>query len=75
MAQRVSPVSAPRSRHNALFGTRAWQRLSAHVLPAWRGHHGDWCPGCQRPAHPAADLTADHVVPLAARGAPSDIGN
>jgi 5-methylcytosine-specific restriction enzyme A len=64
-----------RSRHNALYSTRAWQRLSARVLRAWRGEHGNWCPGYQRPAHPAADLTVDHVVPLAAGGAPLDIGN
>ena len=64
-----------RSRHNALYSTRAWQRLSARVLRAWRGEHGDWCPGYQRPAHPAADLTVDHVVPLAAGGAPFDIAN
>ncbi len=64
-----------RSRHNALYGTRAWQRLSDRVLRAWRGERGDWCPGYQRPAHPAADLTVDHVVPLAAGGAPFDIGN
>lgn len=64
-----------RSRHNALYSTRAWQRLSARVLRAWRGEHGDWCPGYQRPAHRASDLTVDHVVPLAAGGAPFDIGN
>lgn len=38
-----------RSRHNALYGTRAWQRLSARVLRAWRGEHGNWCPGHERP--------------------------
>jgi 5-methylcytosine-specific restriction protein A len=64
-----------RSRHNALYSTRAWQRLSARVLRAWRGEHGNWCPGYQRDAHPAADLTVDHVVPLAAGGASFDIGN
>jgi len=64
-----------RSRHNALHSTRAWQRLSGRVLRAWRGQHGNWCPGYRRPAHPAADLTVDHVVPLAAGGAPFDIGN
>jgi 5-methylcytosine-specific restriction protein A len=64
-----------RSRHNALYSTRAWQRLSARVLRAWRGEHGDWCPGYQRPAHAAADLTVDHITPLAAGGAPFDIGN
>jgi 5-methylcytosine-specific restriction protein A len=64
-----------RSRHNALYSTRAWQRLSARVLRAWRGEHGDWCPGYQRSAHAASDLTVDHIVPLAAGGAPFDIGN
>ena len=52
-----------RSRHNDLYSTRAWQRLNARVLRAWRGEHGDWCPGFGRPAHPARDLTVDHVVP------------
>jgi 5-methylcytosine-specific restriction protein A len=64
-----------RSRHNALYSTRAWQRLSARVLRAWRGVHGNWCPGYQRPAHAATDLTVDHVLPLAAGGAPFDIAN
>jgi 5-methylcytosine-specific restriction protein A len=64
-----------RSRHNALYSTRAWQRLSARVLRAWRGERGDWCPGYGRPAHRAADLTVDHVVPLAAGGAPLDVAN
>jgi 5-methylcytosine-specific restriction protein A len=54
---------------------RGWQRFSTRVLRTWRGEHGDWCPGYGRPAHPAADLPVDHVVPLAAGGAPFDIGN
>jgi 5-methylcytosine-specific restriction protein A len=64
-----------RSRHNALYSTRAWQRLSARVLRAWRGEHGDLCPGYRRPAHGASDLTVDHIVPLAAGGAPFDVAN
>ena len=64
-----------RSRHNALYSTRAWQRLSARVLRAWCGEHGDWCPGYLRPAHRVSDLTVDHVVPLAAGGAPFDLAN
>ena len=64
-----------RSRHNALYSTRVWQRLSARVLRAWRGEHGDLCPGYQRPAHRASDLTVDHVVPLAVGGAPFDVAN
>ncbi len=64
-----------RGRHNALYSTRSWQRLSARVLRAWRGEHGDWCPGYQRATHQASDLTVDHVVPLAAGGAPFAIDN
>jgi len=45
------------------------------VLRAPRGERGDWCPGYQRPAHRASDLTVDHVVPLAVGGAPFDIAN
>jgi len=45
-----------RSRHIAPYSTRAWQRLSARVLRAWRGEPGDWCPGYGRPAHPSADV-------------------
>ena len=64
-----------RSRHNALYTTREWQRLSARVIARHRGQHGNWCPGHQRDAHPASDLTVDHVAPLAAGGAPLDITN
>jgi len=64
-----------RSRHNGLYSTRTWQRLSARVLRTWRGEHGNWCPGYGRAAHRAADLTVDHIVPLAAGGAPFDIAN
>jgi len=64
-----------RSRHNALYNTRTWQRLSARVIARHRGQHGHWCPGYRRDAHQTGDLTADHVVPLAAGGAPFDIGN
>src|SRR3990172_8022464 len=48
-----------RSRHNALYSTRAWQRLSTRVLRAWRGQYGNWCQGYQRAAHGATDLTVD----------------
>ena len=64
-----------RNRHNALYTTRAWQRLSARLLRAWRGERGNWCPGYERPVHHAADVTVDDVTPLAAGGAPLDIGN
>jgi len=62
----VHARASNRSRHNALYSTRAWQRLSTRVLRAWRGERGDWCPGFRRAGHWATDLTVDHVVPLAA---------
>ncbi len=34
-----------------------------------RARVGDWCPGLdQHPAHPCADLVADHVIEVAAGG-------
>jgi len=34
-----------------------------------RAEVGDWCPGLEdHPAHPSADLTADHVVEVAITG-------
>ena len=52
-----------------------WTRLSGRMIARHVGQYGYVCPGYQRPAHPAGDLTVDHVVPLAAGGAPFDIGN
>ena len=72
------------SKHPRLSGIGAnhyvhadprWARLSRRVIARHVGQHGYVCPGYQRPAHRAADLTADHVVPLAAGGAPLDIAN
>lgn len=40
-----------------------WQTTRRAVLTAWRAEHGNWCPGWNRPAHPATDLTVDHVNP------------
>ena len=42
------------------------------VVADHRAMVGDWCPGWQgRPAHPSADLTADHVREVAKGGHPS----
>jgi 5-methylcytosine-specific restriction enzyme A len=39
------------------------------VVADHRALLGDWCPGwAKQPAHPAADLTADHVREVAAGG-------
>lgn len=72
------------SKHPRLSGIGAnhrvhadprWARLSKRVIARHVGQHGYVCPGYGRDPHPASDLTADHVVPLAAGGAPFDIAN
>ena len=72
------------SKHPRLSGMGAnhhvhadprWTRLSKRVIARHVGQHGYMCPGYQRDPHSARDLTADHVVPLAAGGAPLDIAN
>ena len=72
------------SKHPRLSGIGAnhrvhadprWARLSKRVIARHVGQYGYICPGYQRDAHAATDLTVDHVVPLAAGGAPFDIGN
>ncbi|MGZ8724679.1 MAG: HNH endonuclease signature motif containing protein [Aeromicrobium sp.] len=45
------------------------------MIARHRGQYGNWCPGYRRDAHPARDLTVDHVVPLAAGGPSLDIAN
>jgi 5-methylcytosine-specific restriction protein A len=41
------------------------------VVADHRAMLGDWCPGWERqPAHPSADLTADHVREVARGGRP-----
>ncbi|MFC1410499.1 HNH endonuclease [Streptacidiphilus sp. N1-12] len=49
----------------------AWQRTAAAAVAAHRAAHGDWCPGWQVPAHPASDLTGDHIVAKANGGTDS----
>lgn len=49
------------------YGNREITRRR-ETVKAWRGDHGDHCPGYDRPPHPSSDLTADHVVPVAAGG-------
>jgi 5-methylcytosine-specific restriction endonuclease McrA len=67
-----------RSR-NAVYADPRWAPLRQQVLRAWIGEHGYWCPGIDgddgHPAHPARDLTVDHVVPVSRGGAPYDRSN
>jgi len=44
--------------------SRERRPLAPRVLRTWRGQHGNCCPGYERDAHTAADLTFDRVAPL-----------
>jgi 5-methylcytosine-specific restriction protein A len=61
--------------NNAIHTDPRWTRMAKRAVARHVGAFGYECPGYHRPAHPASDLTADHVVPLAAGGAPFDWGN
>jgi hypothetical protein len=68
--QRVKDL-AKRARRPDLHNDAAERRRRARVVADHRAIVGDWCPGWERrPAHPAADLTADHVREVARGGRP-----
>jgi len=49
--------------------THAETERRRRLVADHRARVGDWCPGAdQHPAHPCADLVADHVVEVAAGG-------
>jgi hypothetical protein len=57
------------ARRPDLHNDRAERRRRAAAVADHRAIVGDWCPGwAGRPAHAAADLTADHVREVAAGG-------
>jgi 5-methylcytosine-specific restriction enzyme A len=59
-----------RARRPDLDDARERERRR-RVVADHRAIVGDWCPGWERrPAHPSADLTADHVREVAAGGPP-----
>jgi 5-methylcytosine-specific restriction protein A len=65
--QRIKDL-AKRARRPDLDDARERERRR-RVVADHRAIVGDWCPGWQgRPAHPSADLTADHVKEVAAGG-------
>ena len=41
------------------------QQRRKRVVQEHRRQHGNWCPGYKCEPHPAADLTAEHALPLA----------
>lgn len=69
--QRVNQTRGSATRRG--YGT-GWQKIRKAVLARHRRIHGEQCPGWGRPAHPAKDLTVDHVVPKA-RGGTDAPGN
>jgi 5-methylcytosine-specific restriction protein A len=59
-------------RRPDLHNDAAERRRRAAVVADHRAIVGDWCPGwAGRPAHPSADLTADHVKEVGAGGRPA----
>lgn len=49
----------------------AERKRRAAAVSQHRQEFGNWCPGWKIPAHASTDLTADHVVSVAAGGDPS----
>lgn len=70
------PAHTRRTEYARTLGKRARRpripaaedKRRSQTVAAWRAAHGDWCPGWHRPPHPSADLTADHITPVAAGG-------
>lgn len=65
--ERKQRLTVPTKR--TLTSSEARRRKA--VVESWRSRYGNVCPGFGRSPHVATDLTADHVVPIAAGGAPS----
>jgi 5-methylcytosine-specific restriction enzyme A len=62
---------AKRARRPDLHNDAKERERRRRVVADHRAMLGDWCPGWGRqPAHPSADLTADHVKEVAAGGKP-----
>jgi 5-methylcytosine-specific restriction enzyme A len=62
---------AKRVRRPDLHNDAKERERRRRVVADHRAMVGDWCPGWERrPAHPSADLTADHVREVAAGGRP-----
>jgi 5-methylcytosine-specific restriction enzyme A len=61
---RIKAAKRPDLHNDARERRRRREAVADH-----RAMVGDWCPGWKgRPAHPSADLTADHVREIAAGG-------
>ncbi len=49
---------------------KSWPEIQrrAAAVDNWRLTNGDTCPGWHTPPHESNDLTADHIIPVAAGG-------
>jgi 5-methylcytosine-specific restriction enzyme A len=70
---RCSGCTAKRDRAKAArrpdMRTHAETERRRRLVADHRATVGDWCPGlADHPAHPSADLVADHIVEVAAGG-------
>jgi hypothetical protein len=60
---------AKRARRPDLHTDAHERERRRRVVADHRARVGDWCPGLgQHPAHPCADLVADHIIEVAAGG-------
>jgi 5-methylcytosine-specific restriction protein A len=60
---------AKRARRPDLHSDAAERERRRRAVATHRATVGDWCPGLEdHPAHPSADLVADHVVEVAIGG-------
>jgi hypothetical protein len=58
-----------RARRPDLYADHAERERRRKLVASHRATVGDWCPGLgDHPAHPCADLVADHIVEVAAGG-------
>jgi 5-methylcytosine-specific restriction endonuclease McrA len=59
------PACAKKQAAGKRTRDRTWRERQRRkrAVDAWIRLHGHVCPGYQRPAHEAHDLTADHVHP------------
>jgi 5-methylcytosine-specific restriction protein A len=50
--------------------THTERQRRTNAIQQHRETYGNWCPGWDTPPHPATDLTADHITPIANGGHP-----
>lgn len=69
--QRMADAAALRVKRARRPVNYRERKRRAAAVTAWIAEHGAWCPGWGVPGHESTDLTAAHVVAVAAGGAES----